>query len=91
MRVALSCLITVLVLAGPMPARAAGSPSIADRTYDAVLLRPLAAISCAVGVILFHPTALVTAPTGRDGLEQAYEVLIEPQWKELADRPLGEF
>jgi hypothetical protein len=91
MRGAIPCLIAALLLASPAPARAADAATIGDNAFDVVVLRPLGAIGLLVGSILFVPTVLLTAPSGRDGIDEATEIFITPQWDAVATRPLGEF
>lgn len=66
-------------------------PKPAASTIDAVVLRPLGAVQTAVGAVLFVPMALFTAPTGRAGVEEAFEVTVRRPYEDTFVRPLGEF
>jgi len=57
---------------------------------DAVVLRPLSFLGLIIGSAAFVPAAIITAPNGRDGITEAYELLIKLPYDETFVRPLGE-
>jgi hypothetical protein len=58
--------------------------------FDVVILRPLGLVATAVGAVLFVPVALLTAPSGKDGLQSALETLVIVPGRSVFQRPLGE-
>ena len=60
-------------------------------TVDALAFRPLAAVATVVGVVLFVPAAIVTAPNGLDGVNEAWELFVTGPADHVTKRPLGEF
>lgn len=62
-----------------------------DVTVDVVVVRPLAALTLACGAILFVPAALLSAPSGRDVIEEAWERFVTTPGEQVWERPLGEF
>ena len=95
MRLSIVTAIATLLLLGNAPATHAldlDRQQIVDSSFDAVLLRPLAATSLLVGGALFVPGALLAAPMGwKDGIDQVYEQLVDHQYDALVTRPLGDF
>ena len=63
----------------------------AAATVDVLVFRPLAAAATVVGVALFVPAAIVTAPNGQDGVNEAWELFVIAPADHVAKRPLGEF
>lgn len=73
-------------------------PSLASRVADGaavgvdlLLARPLLAAATAVGSVLFLPVAAVSAPQGRHGIQEAWEILVSVPFENTFRRPLGEF
>jgi hypothetical protein len=64
-------------------------PSTLDRTFDAVVLRPLGAATLVMGAGLFVPAALLGAPGGSESIDNGYDVFIRTPWQNLVDAPLG--
>jgi len=65
--------------------------SIADKTFDAVVLRPLGGIATCLGGIMFVPVVGMSAAEGRDGIDEAYNVFIRPFYETTVERELGDF
>lgn len=63
----------------------------ADVVFDVLVLRPVAAITTAVGAGLFVPAALLSAPNGKDVVEEAWERFVLRPGQQLWERPIGEF
>lgn len=86
-------LVAVLLLPGP--SRAQVDPDVevnpAVKAFDVVVLRPLELAAALVGAGLFPAVALVSAPGGRDAVEEAWEVFVLVPAKRVFRRPLGEF
>lgn len=66
-----------------------GGPSTADRTFDAMVLRPLGAMGVVLGAALLVPAALVAAPGGTESLDNAYDVFVRMPLDNLINAPLG--
>jgi len=79
----------------PLPARAQGRfeafQNRAAQVFDVVVLRPLGLCQAAVGAALFVPAAVVTAPGGKDAVEEAWEMFVVVPAKNVFQRPLGDF
>ena len=99
---ALSSLVLIVALLLPQPSAAEkGEPSwqwegsAAEeglaKGLDAVLLRPFGAVRVIAGAVLMIPAALFAAPGGREGIDAAYEVLIDAPIEYAFKRPLGDF
>jgi len=85
-------LAAALALGSPSAARAdSGFSDVMASIFDVALLRPLGFVTTLVGAGLFVPAALVTLPTGKDGLEHAWDVFITTPVQHTFKRPLGEF
>ncbi|MAJ61307.1 MAG: hypothetical protein CBC48_15990 [bacterium TMED88] len=85
----LATLFAMLLLA--TPSFAADSPSLADKSLDAAVFRPIGAISTLIGSILFVPAALFSLPVGKDAREEAWDTFVQAQWDSTFSRKLGEF
>jgi hypothetical protein len=95
---AAAVLIAGLMLVGPANAQSGGGsdawpppPETGAKVFDALVLRPLGFAGAVVGPVLFVPVAIVTAPGGKDTIEEALElfVLVPGNW--VFTRPLGSF
>jgi hypothetical protein len=64
---------------------------LGDVIVDAVIVRPLAAVGTAIGAALFVPAALLTAPGGKQAIQDALDHFVLIPWDYVANRPLGEF
>ncbi|MGH0029836.1 MAG: hypothetical protein ACQGVC_08600 [Myxococcota bacterium] len=58
--------------------------------FDAVLLRPLAAVATGLGFALYVPAALMSLAEGPDAREEAWEHFVETPAKGVYERPLGD-
>jgi hypothetical protein len=58
---------------------------------DLIVVRPLSAVTLAVGTALFVPAAIMTSPNGWDSVKDAYQRFIDEPVEYFARRPLGEF
>jgi hypothetical protein len=67
----------------------AEGPSTLDRTFDAIVLRPLGAVTLLMGAGLFVPAVLLGAPGGSESIDNGYDVFIRTPWENLVDAPLG--
>ena len=85
----LAIFFATLLLANPT--FAADSPSLADKTLDAAVFRPIGAVSTLIGSILFVPAALFSLPVGKDAREEAWDTLVQAQWDGTFSRKLGEW
>ena len=85
-------------------ALAAAQPSFADwesskekaaevsaKALDALVVRPLATARVIVGAALMVPSSILVAPSGREGLETAYDVLLAAPMDYAFNRELGSF
>ena len=59
--------------------------------FDAVVLRPIAALTTGLGFALFVPAALLSWAEGADGRQEAWEHFVETPAKSVYERPLGDF
>ncbi len=91
-------LIAALLLSVPGQAQSPGGsdtspppPDYAANTFDVVVLRPLGFVGAIVGAVLFVPVAVLTAPGGRDTIEEALEMFVLVPGKFVFTRPLGSF
>lgn len=80
----------------PAPARAQGDSEGGVRgglakAFDCVVLRPVGLAATLVGIGLFAPAALVSAPGGRDAIEEAWETFVLVPGRSVFKRPLGSF
>ena len=87
-------LIVTLLLTSLAPSSAIaeeedGGPTTVDRTFDAIVLRPLGAMGVVLGAALMLPAALFTAPGGEESLDNAYDVFVRTPLDELINAPLG--
>lgn len=92
MKIAALALITVLSLGplSPTPALA-DAQSVVDKTYDALILRPLGGFGLLVGGALSVPTMLLASVNGREGIREVWEVFVEYPYESTVDREFGEF
>jgi len=93
--------VTSLVFIGAL---AAAQPSSADwesskkkaaevsaKALDAIVVRPLATIRVIVGAAMMVPSSILLAPSGREGYETAYDVLVVAPMDYAFRRELGSF
>ena len=62
-----------------------------DIIADLCVIRPLAGVTAAAGVVLFIPAVILTSPNGTDSMKDAYERFVREPGEYFAKRPLGEF
>jgi hypothetical protein len=67
-----------------------GPVRVADVTIDVLIIRPLSAVTLAVGAVLFVPAVILTAPNGTESMADAYERFVNEPGEYLWARPLGE-
>lgn len=60
-------------------------------TFDVAVLRPLGFVTTLVGFGLFIPAAVITWPSGTDGIDQAWDIFVVVPSEHTFTRPLGEF
>lgn len=81
-----------VALAQPKPEAAAEPrPNPFVMGADVLFMRPLGLVAAAVGAVLFVPVALISAPQGKDGLDEAFELFVTVPADAVFRRPLGEF
>ena len=61
------------------------------KSVDALIVRPLASMRVIIGSLLFLPAALLASPSGREGIDGAYDTLIGEPMEYAFDRELGDF
>ena len=85
-------LILAFLLTFSSTARAETDPAfVAAATFDVLILRSCGFAASVVVAALLLPTALMTAPNGRDSLEEAWEQFVVGPAEYVYSRPLGEF
>ena len=62
-----------------------------DIIVDLCVIRPLAAVTAAAGIVLFVPAVIMTSPNGKDSMKDAYNRFVREPGEYFAKRPLGEF
>lgn len=70
-----------------------GSPAedVVAKGVDAVIVRPLASVRVVVGTLLAGPAILLSSPSGREGIDLAYDTLIAEPAEYAFVRKLGDF
>ena len=95
MRAAVATLLLALLLPGDALAQPEAPENtaveIAGKALDLVIVRPLGFTALVAGALLFVPTALITAPTGRHGIQEAWELMVAVPAENVFQRPLGSF
>ena len=66
------------------------SPNPAVVAFDILIVRPLTLVVVPIGVAAFIPAALLTAPNGKDSVQQALELFVTGPAYYVFQRPLGE-
>ena len=61
-----------------------------NKGFDVLIMRPLGAAALVTGAVFFVPAVLLSAPGGREGIDDAYDVLVKTPWSDVAERPLGD-
>lgn len=85
-------LVLAVALLAPASARAETDLTFyAGAAFDLTVLRPLGLVTTAVGVGLFVPAALVTAPNGWDSIQEAWRRFVTEPAQNVYVRPLGEW
>ena len=92
---AFASLAAVMLLLSASPSTAAWEGSrgedVLAKGVDALIVRPLASARVVVGAIMFIPAALISAPSGREGFDTAYDTLIQEPMEYAFQRELGDF
>ena len=93
--------VTCLVFIGALAAAPASSADwesskekaaeVSAKALDAIVVRPLATVRVIVGAALMVPSSILVAPSGREGYETAYDVLIVGPMDYAFERELGSF
>ena len=73
------------------PSNQATVNSVFDTGFDLVILRPLGLVGLAGGAGLFVPAVILTAPGGSEGVTDSVDIFLRTPWRDLVDRPLGDF
>ena len=83
----------ILMSATPSMAEFEGSKAeqVLASGFDAVLVRPIAAARVVVGAMFFLPATFISAPSGREGFDGAYDVFLAEPIEFAFRRELGEF
>jgi len=82
--------LALLGWAGPAASdEAVDGPSMMDRGFDAVVLRPLGAATLLLGSAVALPAIALAAPGGEEGIDNAYDVFVRTPWDNLVNAPLG--
>ncbi|MDG2334992.1 MAG: hypothetical protein P8Q97_12260 [Myxococcota bacterium] len=87
--------ITGLVVAGPAVAAeesesdTSSAGEVVDKTFDALVLRPLDGAALVCGGVLMIPAALFGSVGGKESVADAWDLLVLTTWESLVDRPLG--
>ena len=90
-------LVMVGVLLPPLALAQSDEPATAPKPnpflvgFDLVFVRPLGLVAAAVGAVLFLPVALISAPQGKDGIDEAFELFVTVPADAVFRRSLGEF
>ena len=58
--------------------------------FDLVILRPLGVVHTAAGLVLFVPTAALSAADDLENVEEAWELFVLVPAKNVYERPLGD-
>ncbi|MBJ22536.1 MAG: hypothetical protein GY910_07005 [bacterium] len=65
--------------------------NILAKTIDAAIVRPLASVRVVLGGILAVPAMILASPSGKEGIDGAYEVLLSQPIEYAFARELGDF
>ena len=96
LRTAAVTLITVLLLQGsayalePQPAHS-GFVDYAAAGFDLVILRPLGLAALIVGSVALFPAAVMSLAGGEDATQTAVDLFVVDPWRDVFQRPLGDF
>ena len=64
---------------------------VTAKSLDVLIVRPLASARVLVGAAMLIPAAILSSPSGREGFDGAYDVLLSEPMEYAFDRELGEF
>ena len=85
-------LVLAVALLAPVSAQAETDLAFyAGAAFDVAVLRPLGLLTTVVGAGLFVPAALLTAPNGLDGIQEAWRNFVVEPAESVYKRPLGDF
>jgi hypothetical protein len=65
--------------------------SVASKTFDALIMRPTSLVVLLVGVGLFVPATIVSAPGGKTPVLEAWDRFVVQPASYMVTRPLGDF
>ena len=93
----LATLSLIALFASPLPAQAdafnwegSRAQEVTSSVLDLVLVRPLATGRVLIGGLLFIPAVVISAPSGREGFDGAYDTLIAEPTEFAFQRKIGE-
>jgi len=83
----------LLLSATPSAAEWEGSAAedAVAKGVDALIVRPLASARVVIGALLLIPAALLASPSGMEGLDAAYDILVAQPMEYAFDREIGDF
>ena len=83
----------LLFSAQPSAAAFEGSKAedVIAKAVDATIIRPLSVVRLAIGAALLVPAGIFASPSGLEGLQTAYDVLVVGPREYAFDRKLGDF
>ncbi len=92
-KLAVSTVLILVLMSGAAPAvlgdDSSGGPTVAEKGLDAVVLRPLGAITLLFGGALVVPAATIGAAGGMESVDNVFDVFVRMPWENLVDAPLG--
>ena len=72
-------------------AAASSGPGIGSKIFDCAVLRPFGLVRTILGGVFFVPAAVLSAPSGADNIQAAWEHFVLTPVDDTFKRPLGEF
>jgi len=84
---------TLILSATPSAAEWEGSAAedAVAKGVDALIVRPLASARVVVGALLLIPAVILASPSGKEGIDIAYDTLLAEPMEYAFDRELGDF
>jgi hypothetical protein len=64
---------------------------VGEKSFDAVVLRPLQSVVVVAGTVLFVPAAAMSSPGGLPLIEEAWDYFVVVRYEDAWTRRLGEF
>jgi hypothetical protein len=91
-KLGLTLLAAALLVSVTAPAASANVwVKIGDGTFEALVLRPFGFLASTVGAIMFIPAAVLTMPTGRESVDDAWRQFVAEPAEYVYRRPWGDF